>query len=267
MKYLLLLVFSLLTQLAFTQGKSQIVIGESFEIDSDILGEQRQINIYLPLDFDEDRKQTYSVIYLLDGGLDEDFVHLSGIVQFLSFPWIATLPPSILVGIENVDRKRDFTFPTTIPIDKKDFPTSGGSKKFIDFLKLELQPFIQNEYRGSETQTIVGQSLGGLLATEVLFTQPDLFDNYVIVSPSLWWDQQSLLKMKTPSSVQEKALFIAVGKEGDIMEDDAESLYEKVNMHENVYFQFFEAQNHGDVLHLAVYEAFERIFKEKINVK
>ncbi|BAO76859.1 alpha/beta hydrolase [Winogradskyella sp. PG-2] len=242
-----------------------INIGETVSIHSKILNENRTLNIYLPQSYKLDSLKTYPVIYLLDGSIDEDFIHVAGIVQFGSFSWINMVPESIVVGITNVDRKRDFTYPTTIAQDKKDFPTSGKSEDFMGFIEKDLQPFIQNKYRINDTKTIIGQSLGGLLATEILFKRPELFDNYIIVSPSLWWDDQSLLKLTPKAYSTEKKIYVAVGKEGDIMERDAKLLYKKLeaNRKENteVFFKFLEDQDHGDALHLAVYTAFEVLFK------
>ncbi|WP_369993881.1 alpha/beta hydrolase [Winogradskyella sp.] len=241
-----------------------LVIGESVTFYSDVLNENRNINVYLPQTYVADSTKTYPVIYLLDGGMDEDFIHIAGLVQFGSFSWINMVPESIVVGISNVDRKRDFTYPTTIDQDKNDFPTSGKSHDFINFIEKDLQPLIQSKYRTEDTKTIIGQSLGGLLASEILFKKPELFDNYIIVSPSLWWDDQSLLKIEPKAYNSEKQVYVAVGKEGEIMERDAKSLYQNLEAnkkeHTKVYFQFLEAQDHGDALHLAVYGAFEKLF-------
>ena len=242
-----------------------LIIGEKVELQSEILGEKRSINVYLPNGYSKDSSKTYPVIYLLDGSIDEDFLHISGIVQFGSFSWIHMIPESIVVGISNTDRKRDFTFPTTNKKDKKDFPTTGKSETFIRFIEKELQPFIDREYNTDSIKTIIGQSLGGLLATEILFKKPDLFDNYIIVSPSLWWDDESLLKSEPTPYASKKSVFIAVGKEGAVMERTAKELYNKLKplKKENtrLYFKFFEKQNHGDTLHLATYSAFEEIFR------
>lgn len=244
-----------------------LVIGETVTFHSSVLDENRKLNIYLPQNYVADSTKTYPVIYLLDGALEEDFIHITGIVQFGSFSWINMVPESIVVGIANVDRKRDFTYPTTIAQDKKDFPTSGKSEDFINFIEKDLQPFIQEHYRTEGTTTIIGQSLGGLLATEILYKKPELFDNYIIVSPSLWWDDQSLLQLEPKAYHSEKQIYVAVGKEGEIMERDAKSLYQNldINKKENtkVYFQFLEAQDHGDALHLAVYGAFEVLFEKE----
>ena len=246
------------------QSVSPLSIGEQIELHSQILGEYRKINVYLPEGYSKDSLKMYPTIYLLDGSMNEDFLHVSGIVQFGSFSWINMIPKSIVIGIANVDRKRDFTFPTNNKKDKKAFPSAGQSASFIDFIEKELKPFISTRYKTDSTSTIIGQSLGGLLASEILFKRPDLFDNYIIVSPSLWWDDESLLGTTPAYPISQKSVFIAVGKEGEVMERTAKELYDKLRLrkHENttMYFQFLEEQNHGDSLHLAVYYAFEAIF-------
>ncbi|MFK8038143.1 MAG: alpha/beta hydrolase [Crocinitomicaceae bacterium] len=248
-----------------SQTKSPIAIGERVEIKSTILKENRVLNIYLPAGYSNDSLNGYPVIYLLDGSMNEDFLHISGLVQFGSFSWIKMIPQSIVVGISNIDRKKDFTFPSTIKRDNKNFPTTGSSSSFISFIEQELQPFIDSNYNTSSVKTIIGQSLGGLLATEILLTKPHLFDNFIIISPSLWWDKESLLK-KEPSKFQsKKSIYIGVGKEGKVMERTAKELYDKLKKskqeNDDLYFEFFEKQDHGDVLHLAVYNAFDKIFR------
>ncbi|CDF79063.1 esterase [Formosa agariphila KMM 3901] len=96
------------------------------------------------------------------------------------------IPESIVVGIGNVDRKKDFTYPSQNKLDQKEFPTSGKSKSFIAFIQNEFQPFIDSTYSTTSTKIIIELSLGGLLATEILFKKPELFENYLIVNPSLW---------------------------------------------------------------------------------
>ena len=254
----------------FTQDNLQIgekpfVLGTTATIRSSILGEERKLNIYLPEGYATDEKASYPVIFLLDGSADEDFIHIAGLMQFSTFPWVKIMPKSILVGIENVDRRRDFTFPTSVEKDKKDFPTTGGSEKFIAFIEKELQPFIERKYRTTESKTIVGQSLGGLLATEILFKKPALFTDYIIVSPSLWWDKESLLAaapavLKSDPSRATK-VYVAVGREGKVMEADARRLVavlKKGNAKNlKVSFQYFAAENHATIFHNAVYKGFE----------
>lgn len=274
-KGLLLLVLVITTTLSAQKTpdiqRTPFNIGETFTFKSEILNEDRTVNIYLPAGYHPDSVSTYPVIYLLDGTADEDFIHIAGIVQFTNYPWVNILPKSIVVGIANIDRKRDFTYPTTIEKDKKDFPTTGGSAKFIDFISKELQPIIKKTYPTNGTKTLIGQSLGGLVATEILFKQSHLFDNYIIVSPSLWWDNQSLLDY--PSEIfkddflAKKSIYIAVGKEGKVMEKDAKALFKKIKKETpdtvKVTFEYFKGSNHANILHLAVYNAFEKLFAPK----
>ncbi|MFA3790859.1 alpha/beta hydrolase [Aliiglaciecola sp. SL4] len=250
-------------------AKSNFSIGESIEFRSVVLDESRTLNIYLPTGYDAASDKNYPVIYLLDGSASEDFIHLSGLVQFGSFSWINQLPESIVVGIENVDRKRDFTYPSSNSLDQEEFPTSGGSASFIRFIEEEIQPLVEKNYRTQSPKTIIGQSLGGLLVTEILFKNPNLFDNYIIISPSLWWDDGSLLKFTASKASSPKSIYIGVGKEGEIMEQAANALYTKIDVNKpanyQVYFNYFEQLSHGDTLHLAVYDAFDKIFKNKQN--
>ncbi|MCC6725744.1 MAG: alpha/beta hydrolase [Saprospiraceae bacterium] len=253
--FLLLLVFLPL----FAQQTKPFVLGEIHEIKSTQLGENRTLNIYLPEGYAACDTCKYPVIYLLDGTADEDFIHVAGLVQFCNFSWINILPPSIVVGIANVDRKRDFTFPTTIEQDKKDFPTTGGSANFIAFLEKELQPFIAKHYKTNGHKTIIGQSLGGLLATEVLFKKPDLFTQYIIISPSLWWDGESLLKheMTTLAANRPQKVHVSIGNEGKVMERDARRLYKQLKANGiHVGYNCLGKEDHASIMHKALFEAF-----------
>lgn len=252
-----------------TTAKKPFVLGLIDTVHSNELGETRTLNIYLPEGYSKDSMANYPVIYLLDGSADEDFIHIAGLVQFANFPWVNLLPKSIVVGIANVDRRRDFTYPTTIDKDKKGFPTTGQSQRFIAFIEKELQPYIQKNYSSNPKKTIIGQSLGGLLATEILFKKPGLFNQYIIVSPSLWWDNESLLAYQPafakPDFQQKTTVFVSVGKEGKIMETDARRLVDLLKKDTanpvSVDFQYFGDENHATIFHLAVYKAFERFKK------
>ena len=270
--YFILIIFTISVRISaqdvMVENKiKSLCIGEKIELQSEILNETRTINVYLPNGYSKDSLKIYPVIYLLDGGMEEDFIHISGLVQFGSFSWINMIPESIVVGISNVDRKRDFTFPTNNSEHKKKFETSGQSEGFINFIEKELQPLIKEKYKTDSITTIIGQSLGGLLAVEILFKKPDLFDNYIIISPSLWWNDKSLFSYKPKTYSSRKSIFIGVGKEGQDMEIMAEKLYYKLKplniKNTNIFFKYYEELDHGDVLHQATYKAFELIFKEQ----
>lgn len=252
-------------------SKVPLTFGEVVSIDSKILSESRTLNIYLPDGYNTADTLKYPVIYLLDGSMNEDFLHIVGLVQFFNLQM--NMPKTIVVGIANIDRKRDFTFPTTDRKLKMDYPTTGGSRKFIDFLESEVQPYIKANYPTTNQKMLIGQSLGGLLATEILFKKPTLFTDYIIVSPSLWWDNESLLKdarmflgahSKMPANV-----YVSVGAEGEIMEREAKNLAEllknsdKPNL--NSEFLFLSNENHATILHQSVNDTFKLMNPYKEN--
>lgn len=258
-----------------TETTQPFVLGLIDELQSKELGEKRILNIYLPEGYSQNDTTKYPVIYLLDGSANEDFIHIVGLVQFNSFEWINQLPKSIVVGVANVDRKRDFTFPTTIQDDQKKYPTTGHSEQFIAFIEKELQPYIATKYKTNNTKTLIGESLGGLLATEVLLKKPALFNKYIIISPSLWWDNGSLLNqartLLQKNLHQQTDVYIGVGKEGltpteqpRVMEVDANLLAERIKKTNNknlkVYFDYLPQENHATIMHQAVSNAFRLLY-------
>ena len=101
----------LLPQCCQQKNKTPFALGVVDQIKSKELSQSRTLNIYLPDGYDTS-KTTFPVIYLLDGSANEDFIHITGVVQFLNM--IDTLPKCIVVGIANTDRRHDFTHPTTV---------------------------------------------------------------------------------------------------------------------------------------------------------
>ena len=250
-------------------SKNPLTIGEVVTIQSKILSEDRILNIYLPDGYKAQDTLKYPVLYVLDGTINEDFIHIVGLTQFFNLQY--TMPPTIVVGIANIDRKRDFTSPTTDRKLKADYPTTGGSAKFIEFLAREVQPYITKNYRSNGTKMLVGQSLGGLLATEILLKRMELFTHYFIVSPSLWWDNETLLKdAKAYVSAQkdmEVYAYVSVGTEGQVMESEANKLYnllkeaKKKNL--KAEFKFLPEENHASILHQSINEAFKMLWPLK----
>ncbi|SUX47871.1 alpha/beta hydrolase [Chryseobacterium indoltheticum] len=249
---------------AQTENVKPLAIGEIRTIKSKILNEDRTLNIYLPQNFD--KTKSYPIIYLLDGSMNEDFIHVTGLIQF--FNQMYSMPETIVVGIVNIDRKKDFTFHTDLKDLQKDYPTTGHSDKFISFLEKELKPYVEGQFKTTD-KYLFGQSLGGLLATEILLKKPELFNNYFIISPSLWWDDESLLKeapqllSKIPDT--KKFIYVSVGKgEHPVMVKDAEAFYDvlKKSNKKNwtVEYKMMEGDNHATILHRSLYEGLVKLF-------
>lgn len=248
---------------------SGITMGERLDFYSQRLKGNSVVNVYLPSGYKESDTTRYPVVYLLDGALDEDFLHVTGLYQFYSSEWVGYIDKSIVVGIVASDRRKHYTFRTSIASDSIKYPSSGHSEEFMDYLERELQPFINSRYRTTRHKTLIGQSLAGLFATEVLFKRPTLFTRYLIVSPSIWWDNGSILGYD-PSSLKtlkhQVQIYIGVGKEGltpsatgRTMEQDAKLLSRKieglVNKNLNLYFDYLPSEDHATVLHQALANA------------
>lgn len=251
-----------------TGNATPLTIGEVKTLRSTILNEDRTLNIYLPQKYDKEK--AYPVIYLLDGTINEDFLHIVGLVQFFNLQ--LNMPETIVVGIANVDRKRDFTFHTDLKDLQKSYPTTGHSDKFIKFIETELQPFVEASYKTTGTKYIIGQSLGGLLATEILLKKPKLFSHYLIVSPSLWWDNESLLKNAKNLTVNipdaNKYVYISVGKQEDkLMQKEAKELYDILSSSGmkslRLDYMPMPLDNHATILNRSIYEAFLKLFPYK----
>ncbi len=165
---------------------------QSWSFQSQYLDEERRINVYLPSSYEDDASKNYTVLYMPDGGEKEDFPHLTHTVDLLIDS--GEITPMIVVGIENTQRRRDLTGPTTVDSDREVAPVVGESKVFRQFVALELMPEIERRYRTDGKNGIIGESVAGLFIVETFFEKPDLFEVYIAISPSVWWNDQTLVK-------------------------------------------------------------------------
>lgn len=172
---------------------------ETLRIRSAVMAEPRRVNVYLPPDYDQSADVAYPVLYMPDGGEEEDFPHVARSVDELIRA--RQIPPMLVVGIENTQRRRDMTGPTAVEGDRKIAPQVGGSAAFRSFVANELMPVIQARYRVNDESAVIGESLAGLFAIETLFLQPELFDTYIALDPSLWWNDRQWLR-QAPERLQ-----------------------------------------------------------------
>src|SRR5690606_29202077 len=129
---------------------------------SAVLGETRRINVYAPVPATPEAP--LPVLYMPDGGIDEDFLHVAGLVQVSTMN--GTMRPFLLVGIANTQRRRDLTGPTENEEDRQIAPVVGGSAAFRRFIRDELIPAIDARYATTGERAIVGESLAGLFVVE-----------------------------------------------------------------------------------------------------
>jgi hypothetical protein len=165
---------------------------ETFTLQSAVLGEARRINVYTPPGYGARGAGRFAVLYMPDGGMEEDFPHVAVAVD--SAIRSGEMRPVLVVGIENTQRRRDMTGPTTVARDSTIAPRVGGSAAFRRFIADELMPEVRRRYRVSDERAIIGESLAGLFIVETFFLQPELFDTYIALSPSVWWNGGELAR-------------------------------------------------------------------------
>ncbi len=243
-----------------------IVIGQRLTLDSEILQEERPILISLPKHYDRDTLASYGVIYLLDG--DGHFHHTSGIADFLRKN--DKMPPMIVVGIPNTsDRTRDLTPHTSA--DTMRFPTAGGADRLLNFIQQELFAYLAANYRTNHYKLLIGHSFGGLFAAPVLLHHPGVFNSYLAISPSLWWDQQDLVKNQFAdlmTQLQELAghYYMSLGNEGRDMLGGvwkmAALLEEQGPKHLKWKFEHLPDETHGTIPLRSTVNGLEFIFQD-----
>jgi predicted alpha/beta superfamily hydrolase len=246
-----------------------LAIGETFTVESKVLGETRRINVYLPPGYAGSKDLRLPVLYMLDGGVAEDFLHVAGLVQVSVGN--ETMRPFILVGVENTQRRRDLTGPTTVEADKKIAPVVGKSEAFRKFLRDELMPHLKEKYRTTGEAAIVGESLAGLFVVETFFFEPDLFDTYIAVDPSLWWNDFGLVK-EAPTRLlakpkTQKTLYLASSAEKGIAEEThrlVEALEKAMPEGVTWHHKKMPGEKHSTIFHPAALSAFREVLKPKV---
>ena len=159
-------------------------------IHSKVLNQKRKLFIYIPqIDISSDAP--LPVLYMMDG---ENIGMLANIVD--SSIINGDFPPMIIVGIANYkdERTKDLT---PVPLGRNNslgVTKSGGGKLFLKFIKDEVIPFINKEYKTTNEKILFGHSLGGLMSVYCLLMYPKLFNDYIAVSPSLWLENDYIIQ-------------------------------------------------------------------------
>lgn len=269
--FVILYILLLGVQTTFGQNKTDIVIGSKFVVKSNILDEERTCLISLPDSYNDSAQvaKKYPIIILLDGYTH--FKTASGIVHFMSSNRNRNnlMPESIIVAIENVDRERDFTV-TKIKTRRPN--TMGGGRNFLNFIENELIPYIDENYRTEPYRTLVGHSLGGLLTLNSYLDKNSIFNAYISIDPSIWWNEEMMKnKVDSISSISlNKKLYIATANQGEANyernKQRHDNLYalitEKSEEPLNVEIQYFEKENHRSVPLIALYDGLMYINQE-----
>ena len=262
---------------------SNIIVGKIDSIKSNILGEERKIWVYVP-EGARDPKKRFPVVYLLDG--DDHFTPVKGIIQYLSEN--AVCPDMILVGIPNTDRTRDLTPTHSIlypdGTKSKDLKSSGGGEKFVWFIEKELIPHIDSVYPVAPYKMLIGHSFGGLTVMNIVINHTNMFNSYVAIDPSMWWDNKKLLNQARDVFKQKrfngKTLYLGMA---NTMPGDMDTLQVRIDttgqtnhirsilalkdilQHNPANgltfgYKYYKDDNHGSVPLITEYDAFHFLF-------
>lgn len=222
-----LLVLALLARPLGAQGtlprREPLPGHDTFSVASGALAEARPVNVYTPPGYHAPSAARYPVLYMPDGGIDEDFPHVVHTVDSLIA--LGVIRPVIVVGIPNTERRRDLTGPTRVAADSAIAKRVGGSAAFRRFIRDELIPAVQARYRTTEERAIVGESLAGLFVVETFLAEPVLFDHYVALDPSVWWNGGALVESAaarlTAFDATPRTLYLASSNVADIADGTA----------------------------------------------
>lgn len=290
MKNIFAIVVLFVTSTCFSQTNNNIIIGKIDTVRSKILNETRRVWVYVPASANNKMytQQVYPVVYLLDG--PSHFHSLTGLIQQLSFVSGNTvLPEMIVVGIQNTDRTRDLTptHSTKSPFGQspESLKTSGGAANFLSFLEKELIPYVDSTYPVAPYKTLVGHSFGGLFTMHTLLHKPELFNAYIALDPSLWWDDQALAKKAIAALQQQtfpaKPFYLAIANvlntRNDIKKIEKDTSIFGIGMRTAFQFaktmdrfkkanqpwhwKYYTDDSHGSVPLIAQYDALRTIFK------
>lgn len=276
MKKILLSILLIIPMSVFAQDI--ISIGSKHAMFSKVLDEERPYWIYLPPNYDNNKfgKAHYPVIYLLDG--DTNFSLTVGIHQSFTRGMYNTMPECIIVGIPNTDRSRDLT-PTKSSLirdGKEMFTKSGGGENFTMFLAEELMPLIDNQYRTNGYNILIGHSFGGLLGMNTLLHHTTLFNAYILLDPSFWWDNKLMYREAeetwSSKNFKGRSLYIAMARDKDKDNDPQKHSNIIGQFCENILFsapqngikgawKYYENEDHGSILIPGIYDALRELFK------
>lgn len=247
-----------------TIAQTPAALGTSFQLPSDIYAAPREINVYVP-DIPEWGEGYFempmSVLYVIDGGLDQDFFHIAALSNLTLIN--AERQPMIVVGVRTHDRRPEISPKATDPrYTGGEFEGWGRSHEFRRHLLEEVQPFIETRFETGRS-AVIGESLAGLFIVETFLEMPEAFDDYIAISPSLWWDDRKLSKeapaLLDKHEASDRRLYLTMADEGGTMRLGLEELLGALEGHgEHVDVKFVDRADddtHASIYHHAARDA------------
>src|SRR5579884_4180213 len=243
---------------AQTNGEP-VVIGKKIQIHSTIFNQDRILLIATPAGYDEGTER-YPVLYVLDG--ESNFVQAADIAGFLAES--DRIPPMLVVGIVNVNRSHDLTPRTEDELEIRFHPNTGGADIFLQSLKTELMPYINQHYRTRSYKMLVGHSLGGLFAMYALASDPQLFNAYIAIDPTLGWNHKSVMSMLQMNLKKLKDvssdLYVTVTEPSSVTYRLCATLKDNSPKEFRWTFKAMPEETHNSIVHQSIYSGLDTIF-------
>ncbi|MDA3934941.1 MAG: alpha/beta hydrolase-fold protein [Gammaproteobacteria bacterium] len=234
---------------------------EETTVNSQILGEKRELIVYLPAGYEES-KQKFPVLYITDGDIQGG--HTVGTIDYLSK--FDQAPSMIVVGIVNSRNKRN----EELTLTKKNNEQSeslAGADRFLTYIEEEVIPLIKSRYRTLDYQALSGTSHGGQFAINALIKRPNLFDGVIAISPTLYWNNNQVLDLAEEAlkkQVLKGRLFISIANEEPIMTESFQKLVELTRKYPStnlgVSTKTFSDESHDSTTLLGQYYGLKHLF-------
>lgn len=257
--------------------ETPIVLGTRHMLKSAVLGKEREVNIRLPAGYgDPKAPRAYPVLYVLDGGVEQDFPHIAGLAQHGEVS--GTFDQFIVVGIATKKRIWELTSPTQ---DERyttfyrangeavEFASGGGSEKFRRYIADEVIPFVEGKYRAGGRRVFMGESLAAFLVVDTLLRAPKLFNDYVAISPSLWWNREELGNqapaMLAAQDYADRRFYLSMANEGGTMRRGLDKLVAALRTPAAGALRWTwvdrrHSEHHGSIYHLAALDALRLLY-------
>ncbi|MFZ1743003.1 MAG: alpha/beta hydrolase-fold protein [Pontixanthobacter sp.] len=248
-----------------------VTIGKSYSIPAAAFDGERRITVRLPPGYVEQPEMRFPVVYIIDGGPEQDFPHIAGIVQSRDMNY--SFDRFILVGIETINRRSELS--PQVRTGAEDYykellgATPGGADNFRSFIEADVKPWVEGNFRTTGHSAIMGESLAGLFVLETLLKQPALFDDWIAVSPSLWYDDMKLAREAADRlgslTAGDERVYLSVANEGYRHEEGVERFVDSLRASapaslQWAYVPLDASETHGTIYHTAALDAFRLLY-------
>ena len=242
-------------------------------LNSKVFNKSRELQIYLPDEYFKQPDKKFKIVYLFDAQNQRIFNYVKGNIELLSMNYIE---PLIVVGIVTEDRWFEFLPLNNNPETLKTYePPIGGADTLIKHIKNEVEPYLRENYRISNSKLGVGHSLGGTFLMYFNTLEPNFFESNILLSPNFSYDDEQLFesikKFYNENKEIDKEFFIFSGYNDNYEEKFNKTLFKInkwINKNENKKiiweYEKLKIDDHGKIWFEGIYKGLLKIKSIKI---